>query len=122
MRASATIGVLLGFLTITVALAGEADVVGVTATREGAGTWRFDVTVRHEDAGWQHYADRWIVVAPDGTILGERVLLHPHDDEQPFTRSLGGVRIPAGVMEVIVRAHDLVHGWGGIEQRVPLPR
>lgn len=94
------------------ALAGEADVVGVEATRSGD-TWRFSVAVDHGDTGWDHYADMWRVIAPDGTVLGERVLAHPHVNERPFTRSLGGVRIPPGVTEVTLEARDSVHGWGG---------
>ncbi|MEQ8710263.1 MAG: hypothetical protein RIC36_14840 [Rhodospirillales bacterium] len=94
------------------AIAGEADVVKVSAARSGA-EWRFDVTVAHADTGWDHYADKWDVLTPDGTVLGTRVLLHPHETEQPFTRSLSGVKIPADVREVIIRAHDKVHGYGG---------
>jgi hypothetical protein len=104
------------------ASAGEADVVGAEAAEEGAGTWRFDVTVRHADEGWDHYADRWEVLAPDGSLLAERVLLHPHVGEQPFTRSLGGVAIPDEVDRVILRAHDSVHGLGGAEITVELDR
>jgi hypothetical protein len=107
--------------TATPALAGEADVVGVKATPAGDGTWRFDVTVRHEDAGWDHYADKWDVVGPDGTVLGTRTLLHPHETEQPFTRSLSGVAIPDGITEVTVRAHDSVHEYGGVEMTYTLP-
>ncbi len=102
------------------ALAGEADVVDVRATKSG-GSYRFDVTVRHADEGWDHYADAWDVVGPDGAVLGTRVLVHPHDTEQPFTRSLGGVKIPAGVDEVTIRAHDSVHKYGGREFTVKLP-
>ncbi len=102
--------------------AGEADVLEVEALLEGAGTWRLTVTVRHADTGWDHYADKWDVVAPDGTVLGTRVLLHPHESEQPFTRSLGGVRVPADVAEVTVRAHDSEHGYGGDEATVALRR
>lgn len=101
------------------AAAGEADVVGVVVHREGPGTYAFDVTVRHADTGWDHYADAWEVLLPDGkTVLATRTLLHPHEIEQPFTRSLSGVKIPAGVTEVVVRAHDKVHGYGGAEMRV----
>lgn len=103
------------------AWAGEADVVDARATREN-GTWRFDVTVRHDDEGWDHYADRWDVVAPDGAILASRVLHHPHVDEQPFLRSLSGVSIPDEVGEVTIRAHDSVHGLGGLEATVELDR
>jgi len=104
------------------AVAGEADVVAARAVASGGGLYRFAVTVAHADAGWDHYADAWEVVAPDGTVLGRRTLLHPHVDEQPFTRSLGGVRVPAGIDHVIVRAHDSVHGWGGAEVTVAIPR
>ena len=51
-----------------------------------------------------------------------RTLLHPHVDEQPFTRSLTGITIPEGTDEVVVRAHDSVHGNGGAELRVQVPR
>ena len=104
------------------ALAGEADVLKVEAVPEGGGTWRFHVTVAHGDTGWDHYADKWEVVAPDGRVLGTRTLLHPHENEQPFTRSLGGVAVPDGVATVTVRAHDNVHGTGGKEMTVEISR
>lgn len=85
---------------------------------EAGGTWRFEVSVRHADAGWEHYADRFEVLSLDGEVLGTRTLLHPHDNEQPFTRSLAGVAIPDGVVEVEVRAHDSVHGDSGATMRV----
>lgn len=49
-----------------------------------------------------------------------RLLLHPHENEQPFTRSQSGIVIPAGVTQVRVRAHDLVDGFGGREVLVDL--
>ena len=103
------------------ALAGEADVVDVEVTKQGEGRFRFDVTVRHADEGWDHYADRWEVLGPDGAALGVRELAHPHVNEQPFTRSLTGVAIPADVGEVRVRARDSVHGYGGEEKTVAVP-
>ena len=113
---------LLLLLWTGAANAGEADVVAVEAARESAGTWRFDVTVAHADEGWDHYSDKWEVLAPDGRVLGTRVLLHPHVGEQPFTRSLGGVAIPEEIDRVILRAHDSVHGLGGVEITVELTR
>lgn len=113
---------LAGVIAPEMAGAGEADVVGVEAVSEGAGSWRFHVTVAHGDTGWDHYADKWDVVAPDGGVLGTRVLVHPHETEQPFTRSLGGVKIPAGIGAVVLRAHDSVHGYGGREMTVALPK
>jgi len=101
---------------------GEADVEQVIVTNTGDRTFRFDVTVRHDDTGWDHYADKWEVLAPHGEILATRTLLHPHVDEQPFTRSLTGIRIPASVVEVIVRAHDSVHEYGGKTMTVVVPQ
>ncbi len=96
--------------------------VAAAAARAGAdGTFSFDVTVRSADTGWDKYADAWEVVGPDGTVLGTRVLTHPHENEQPFTRSLQDVEIPAGVDEVSVRARDSVQGFCGTEQQVALP-
>nr|WP_199190408.1 hypothetical protein [Nitratireductor sp. StC3] len=101
--------------------AGEADVTAVDISPRADGTYRFDVTVRHADTGWDHYADRWEVVGEDGAVLATRVLAHPHVDEQPFTRSRDGVTVPPGLRTVTVRAHDSVHGFGGRAMTVVLP-
>jgi len=107
--------------TSTMAYAGEADVVKVDVKKSGDRDFRFDVTVLHDDTGWDHYADKWDVVAPDGSILGTRILLHPHVNEQPFTRSLSNVKIPGSISHVSIRAHDSVHSYGGKVLKVALP-
>lgn len=122
MKRLAAVALALAMWLPAVAAAGEADVVDAEAFPESDGTWRFSVTVRHADEGWQHYADRWQVETPDGRVLATRVLLHPHEAEQPFTRSLGGVIVPSDVREVVIRAHDNVHGDGGQTFRLTLPR
>jgi len=104
------------------AFAGEADVTHVEISHTGDNTYRFEVTVRHDDEGWNHYADKWDVVAPDETILGTRTLYHPHVDEQPFTRSLSGVKIPGTINAVTIQAHDSMHGYGGKTITVEIPR
>lgn len=110
---------LLFFLPVA-ALADVADVVDVKV--RCAASCSFDVTVKHADTGWDHYANKWQVVAPNGTILGTRTLFHPHVNEQPFTRSLSGIEVPPETTEVIVRAYDSVHGGGGREIKVKIPR
>lgn len=77
-----------------------------------------NVTLSHPDEGWDHYADAWEVFGPDGTSLGIRELVHPHVDEQPFTRSLTLSNVPEGALTV--RARCLVDGWG--DDRVPVER
>lgn len=89
-----------------------ADAPDVEAVEvRGDGPYSFDVTIRHPDTGWDHYADGWRVELSDGTVLGFRELFHPHVDEQPFTRSLSSVEIPAGVRSVFVRSRCNVDGW-----------
>jgi hypothetical protein len=121
MRSNAIAIFIFSFvLTLASALAGEADVLEVSVRQSAGGSYTFSVTVAHGDTGWDHYANRWQVLGPDGAVLGERVLLHPHEHEQPFTRSLSGVVIPDGIEEVTIRAGDSVHEFGGVELVVDL--
>ena len=101
-------------LSAPYALAGEADVIKVKAQENTKGLWRFSVTVRHDDTGWEHYANNWEVLSPDGEVIATRVLAHPHIHEQPFTRNLSGIKIPDDLTSVLVRARDSVHGYGGV--------
>lgn len=105
----------------------NADVTYVKAVQSDNGSWTFYVTVSHPDTGWEDYLNGWDVVTEDGTILKPnpdspftRLLLHPHVDEQPFTRSQSSIEIPAGATIVTVRANDLVDGFGGQEVIVDL--
>jgi hypothetical protein len=91
-----------------------AHVVDATATQNAKdGTWTIWATVSSTETGINKYADEWRVEDPDGNILGTKVLLHPHVDEQPFTRSLPGVEIPANISVVTIAAQDSVLGYCG---------
>ncbi|HJS31875.1 MAG TPA: hypothetical protein VJ924_07775 [Alphaproteobacteria bacterium] len=103
------------------AAAGEADVIAVKITARSADLYDFDVTIRSNDRGWDYYADAFEVLTLDGRLLGRRELLHPHQDEQPFTRELGGVRIPASETRVLVRARHKPAGYAGTARIVPVP-
>ena len=100
---------------------GCADVVEVSVTPEPGGTTEFRVTVLSADEGWDKYADEWTVRLPDGTVVGTRTLAHPHENEQPFTRSLSGVPLPEGTTHVIVAARDSVNGYCGAEYELSVP-
>lgn len=97
-----------------------AQVEFVRAARDGNGLWTFNTTVRHNDQGWDHYADAWQVLDLNGNLLAERILTHPHDNEQPFTRSQSNIDLPSDMAEVVVRAKCNVHGFGGQEVLVDL--
>jgi hypothetical protein len=104
-------GLALAALTSTSALADSAVVEDVSVSQSGD-SWTFSVTLSHGDIGWDDYADGWEVLTEDGDSLGVRVLAHPHVNEQPFTRSLGGVSIPEGTTKVFIRARTNTDGWG----------
>ncbi|MBM9594848.1 hypothetical protein [Roseitranquillus sediminis] len=109
----------LACLAASAAAADPARTVDVEAAQHGGG-WRFDVALRHDDTGWDDYADGWRVELPDGTVLGTRELLHPHVDEQPFTRALTDISIPPDARLVVIRARTSVEGWGDDVSRVSL--
>ncbi len=97
------------------------DVIDVEVSIESPGVFRFAVTISSPYDTAQRYADAWRIIAPDGSVLGIRELLHDHANEQPFTRSLNGVEIPPDIEEVTVEGRDLVNGWGGMTLTVPVP-
>jgi hypothetical protein len=99
---------------------GCADVIAADMTVQGS-MYQISATVSSADTGWDKYADAWVVRTPGGEILGTRQLTHPHVDEQPFTRSLAGVEIPAGVDRVEVAARDSVKGFCGDTVVVEVP-
>lgn len=117
-----TIIILLGLgLSCSLVQAGDVSIKHVEFSR-GQSDWTVNVTLEHGDTGWKHYADGWRVVDTAGTVLGTRTLYHPHVNEQPFTRSLSGVRIPAKVTKVYIEAHDKVHGWSKDKVMVDLTK
>lgn len=78
----------------------QPHVTGVRFSREvDPGTFSMGATVRHHDQGWDDYAD---TIVFEGAENGRLALQHPHDDEQPFTRSKDNVRA-----EGRVRVHAL---------------
>lgn len=100
----------------------KADEVKIVAVSIDSGseqnTWLINVTLQHQDSGWDHYADLWQVEDADGNVLGSRILQHPHVNEQPFTRGLAGVNIAPEIKAIFISAHDKVHGWA--KKRVKL--
>ena len=116
MRHTLLFSLLVG---VTPALADPPVIEDVRSARSG-GTWRFDVTLSHGDTGWDDYADGWRVLDMQGNELGLRTLYHPHVDEQPFTRSLSGVKIPEDATQVQIEARDNVGGWSGQTKVVDL--
>lgn len=112
---------LISFILALTCTANEVQVFAASVAKTDENTYRFDVTLKHEDTGWQHYANKWEVISLSGKVLGTRILYHPHENEQPFTRSLSGVNIPQGQHRVIIRAYDSLHGLSSNEFSLELP-
>lgn len=98
------------------------DIVDVELDPLGDGVYDVRVTVSSPYDTPQRYADGWRVLTPDGDVLGTHTLAHDHANEQPFTRTQGGVEIPADVDEVTVEGRDQRFGFGGDTVTVDVPR
>lgn len=98
-----------------------ANVIAVDISESADGTYDVAATVSSPDTGEEKYADQWRIVDASGTVLGVRVLTHPHVNEQPFTRTLAGVEIPDEVGSVTVEARDSVEGYCGSVLTVAVP-
>jgi hypothetical protein len=94
--------------------------VKVRLARDGK-LFDFDVTLSSPYDTPERYADAFRVSNGKGLTYGERILLHDHKDEQPFTRDLYEVDIPAGAKEVVVQGRDRKYGYGGKTLTVKLP-
>ena len=111
----------LCFTALPLASASEADVLSVQLKETAPGVFTVTAEVEHPDEGWDHFANAWDVLTPDGEVIATRPLAHPHMNEQPFIRSLSGVEIPRDVAQITVRAQDSVHGFGGATVTVDVP-
>jgi len=108
--ATILLAILLHLASFSAAYANDVKILAADFLKTGDNRWSISVTLKHGDTGWDHYADKWRVVDANNNILGERILFHPHVNEQPLTRSLNEVMIPA-TSQVYIEAHDKVHGW-----------
>lgn len=94
-----------------VSAANDVQIFAVTVIHQSQNEYLVNVTLEHHDTGWEHYADEWRIVDQQGIILGTRVLLHPHVQEQPFTRALSNVKLNDKHTVIYIEAHDKQHGW-----------
>jgi hypothetical protein len=99
----------------------DGPVVENASARQNGGSWTFSVTLSHPDTGWDHYADGWRVLNMEGRELGLRVLHHPHEQEQPFTRSLSGVSQLEGTTQVQIQPRCNADGWSEDTYVLTLP-
>lgn len=97
------------------------DVIDVRVHVRSDNRFDFDATISSPYDTPQRYADAFRVMSTEGIQFGERHLFHDHANQQPFTRDLYGVAIPAGINTVVIQARDKKHGYGGKTLHVTLP-
>jgi hypothetical protein len=121
-KSSVLLTCLLTLTLFNTAVADDVKILAAEFNSSSGNRWSVNVTLKHVDTGWDHYADNWRVVDREGNVLGDRVLFHPHVNEQPFTRSLSGVEVPEGLTTVYIEAHDKIHGWSSNRLTVDLKK
>ena len=67
--------ILLSFLLLTTVNANEVEIVDVKAHQKNDKTWTFAVTLKHDDKGWDHYANEWQIIGNDNKIFGTRTCI-----------------------------------------------
>ena len=97
------------------------EVVDARVYAKSDNRFNFDVTLSSPYDTPQRYADAFRVMSTEGVSFGERKLLHDHGGEQPFTRDLYGVVIPAGIDTVVIQGRDKKYGYGGKTLHITLP-
>ena len=80
---------LLVLIALDVSNADDVKILAADFRSLGSHRWSVNVTLKHGDTAWDHYADRWRVVDDEGNLLGDRVLFHPHVEEQRRARPAG---------------------------------
>jgi hypothetical protein len=105
-----------------VANANNVTILAAAIFHQSHGEYLVNVKLQHQDNGWEHYADEWRLVDAQGNILGSRVLLHPHVEEQPFTRALSNVKLDDSLGTIYVEAHDKEHGWSKQKLEIDLSK
>lgn len=61
----------------------------------------------------EHYCNLVEIRSEDGTVLGSRELQTAHPDEQPFSRRIGEIVLPAGTDTITAIASDSKYGFCG---------
>lgn len=107
-------------LGIGTAHADAPKVVAAKAEREG-NRWMIEVTLQHEDTGWDHFATGFEVQGPDGSRLGYLELTHPNVGTPTVEAELTGLNIPADVTYVLIRTRCSLVGWAAEPVRLDLP-
>ena len=108
------------------------DVINGEAALLSSNTYRISATISspyEEITKWEQYSNEFRVIDITKTtntvvnndlqqeenasivVLGTRTLLHPHDTEQPFTRSTGSLQIPETTTLIEIQAKDLINGY-----------
>ena len=114
--------VMLFFLSTVVhsVYANSVEIIDATLKKNTDAMWSVSVTLKHADTGWDHYANNWRIINEKGNVIGDRVLYHPHVNEQPFTRSLSNVSIKETDRYLYIIAHDTINGWSPEKLKIDL--
>jgi hypothetical protein len=102
--------------------AADPAVISHASVQEHNSLYNFNVTVMHQDEGWDHYVDKWVIKSPSGEILATRKMHLPHDRSVgSFTRAYSGAELPKDIGYVLIQAHVTKSGWG-LELSLPIER
>ena len=80
--------------------------------------WRFknqywyEITFEHDDTGWDHFVNWWVVVDDKNRPIQKGVIDRPTPGGWPFKHTTRSLVVPTGVNTLIFKAHCKIHGYG----------
>ena len=80
------------------------------------GNYHLNVEILSSDIGCEDDANWWEILTEEGALLYRKILLHSHENEQPFKRS-GGPIFASANETLWIRAHMKRSGYGGVALR-----
>lgn len=98
-----------------------ADVQVKRDSADQSGIYHFEVTIEHEDKGWDDYLEAWEVFGPDGRILASRPFFKPQPEKSKSVTALTGVIVPEDIETVTIRARTYPVGLEGEPFEVKIP-
>ena len=97
---------ILAIFLLNTVYASKAEIKNVTVSKSSNNLYTFNVTILHNDTGWNHYINKWTIVDSNDNIIATRILHHPHVNEQPFTRSKSNVLIDGTSKEYFIKIYE----------------
>lgn len=93
-------------------LAGPANIAMVKITGIES-SMTIEVVLKHDDDGWEHYADSVAIFTTAGEKLANVAIKRPHAGHDYISVRLNNLDLPEGTEALIIKGNCSIDGWVG---------